>query len=191
MKITYFCHELSSDDTAQDEEAIRQFPEVVQRFIPGLRCDVSRLGRDLVETVLQTIEEQADFRGCAKAVCDMLRERLGRASKLVVCCNADWTLARKGKAGAAHASWGCQWGQLVAIYKHDRYVIWHELFHLLGADDCYDVGSAAEIRDHTCGNQKCIMQYAPSEQNVDEPPFICRDIIQRIRTQSGILHGDE
>ena len=58
------------------------------------------------------------------------------------------------------ALWGAEvTGLLATVYREnpDKYIIWHEVLHIFGAEDCYDVSG-----QNTCELSTCIMQYAPT-----------------------------
>ena len=60
-------------------------------------------------------------------------------------------------------------------------VIIHELLHLLGADDCYDM--TKEDWGPNCGLPNCIMQYQATIDNVGDWPFLCEKNIEKIRNR--------
>jgi hypothetical protein len=185
MDVMYLCHDLSDEESGRDAAAILDFPCVMNRVVPGIQCSVARLGDDLVKRVLEVVKGEEDFHGIAAEISFLLEPQgIGPIPALVVCCRDDSTLAKKAKAKSPHALWGCACGGLVAIYRHDPYLIWHEMFHLFGADDCYEVGPKGEIEDHTCGNIQCIMQYAPSEETVGLPLTLCDKNVRKIRERN-------
>ena len=61
MKITHFMYELSPEDSKEDEDAICRFPQIVQRIVPDLCCDISELDGQTVRDVLKSNEENEDF----------------------------------------------------------------------------------------------------------------------------------
>jgi hypothetical protein len=63
-------------------------------------------------------------------------------------------------------NWGVTSGHTTLVYKHNKWIIWHEALHLLGVDECYDVKT--RIRKPDCNCETCIMQYEPSEKWVGE-----------------------
>lgn len=61
------------------------------------------------------------------------------------------------------------------IYQpDDSYTLWHEIYHLFGAEDCYTVRPNGEIdRGPTCGEADCIMQYGIETQGGSKRPHLC------------------
>lgn len=111
--------------------------------------------------------------------------------KIAAFCRNSNTLVTEIQRNAPRALWGVAIDRLCVIYHHEPASIWHEMFHLLGADDCYKIGDRG-IDDRSCGNQRCVMQYAPTLEVVGNPPSICRGNVARIREQCGtISHREE
>lgn len=55
------------------------------------------------------------------------------------------------------APWGDAWEIIAIISTIYKVAIWHEVAHLLGADDYYDYDTKAKVDN--CKLEKCIMQY--------------------------------
>jgi hypothetical protein len=98
---------------------------------------------------------------------------------LFIYCQSESLLAIKAKESAPWAKWGGNQGGCSLVWKSEnKYVIWHECFHLLGADDCYDKNNP-HIRK--CDLPTCIMQYAPSYETVDGNEFLCNKLIKMLK----------
>lgn len=63
----------------------------------------------------------------------------------------------------------------------DKYIIWHEMLHLLGAYDCYDLSK--NERGPNCDLPNCIMQYEATMANVGKWPFLCNGNLQLVRNR--------
>jgi hypothetical protein len=191
MKVAYFCHELAPQIVNRDEDAIRNFASFLHRFVPEIPLEISPLDGPLMARVLKEIGEHPDIDGCAIAVGYLLyvefgTDKSGHDPSLVVCCRADSTLAQVGKSAGTHAEWGCKYEQLVAVYHHDSnvipYLVWHEMCHLFGAQDCYEVNATYEVtHDRTCRKNDCIMQHEPCKERVGDSPIICDANVDFIR----------
>jgi hypothetical protein len=78
-----------------------------------------------------------------------------------------------------HAAWGAAVPGLAGIVTNlsNKYVLWHEVLHVLGADDCYDEKTGVTL----CHlGEASIMKYAP-ENHVW--PFLCERRIGEIRNR--------
>jgi hypothetical protein len=66
----------------------------------------------------------------------------------------------------------------------DAYTLWHEIYHLFGAEDCYTVGPDGEIADEgpTCGEADCIMQYGVKSQLDGKRPHLCSENVELIKS---------
>ena len=97
---------------------------------------------------------------------------------LLVRCPYNHHLARSSRLKNPDHKWGtCYDSRLSLVYppidqQKNRHLIWHEAFHLLGAEDCYK---------HQCEKPNSIMQYAPTEENVGNWPFLCQRNIEKIQ----------
>ena len=138
--------------------------------------------------------EFEDLRGeKAKKVEEILRKRLPSPDyvaeisiewpfeppwPLLVCCRRDAIPAKAIRASNPMAQWGGTCAKrLAVVWQQDKYVIWHEILHLLGATDCYTQDDAGP----TCELGNCIMQYQPCKHNVDQWPFICKANVRQIQ----------
>ena len=179
MLINYFCDALGQEDAATDVNAITRFPEIVARVSPGGTCTVAQLGRSLIDNILQAIANANSFPDLAATVADILCD-VEQPRGLLICCSTESTIATLVKKSCPHCQWGANCDGLSVVYEHQPAAVWHEMFHLLGAEDCYVVKPNGHIQDFTCGNRRCIMQYAPEVQVVGDPPFVCEDNVRRI-----------
>jgi hypothetical protein len=98
--------------------------------------------------------------------------------KILVCCKDDSKLAKMAKTYVPIAKWGLMNNEVIlAVYKlNNKYILWHEVLHLFGVDDCYDYKDP--YNGTTCGLDNCLMQYAPSVKTVRKWPFLCEKNIK-------------
>jgi hypothetical protein len=168
---------------------VQRFAQIVAQSPIQVPCDVRRVEGALRGRLEATFgaENVASITSLAWNVfldCERWAIRDGGRAplpRLVVICQPSNPLAAKVQVTNPGALWGASNGSLAIIYHHEPTVIWHEMFHLLGADDCYEGESAEDSALPTCGHPNCIMQYAPSVAVVGDPPFICDTNVQLIR----------
>ncbi len=122
----------------------------------------------------------------------LLRKSRGTGSEysgsdlLIICADPNGKIARMCKTEAIYARYGALFSDtnIAAIYYYeDSYSMWHEVFHLLGAKDCYDIDHHGNVinRGPNCGKTNCIMQYEITDKLIGKWPFICGINIKRIR----------
>jgi len=101
---------------------------------------------------------------------------------LVIYCEPSSNIAKAIKKTNKIAEWGlCFQHRISAVYeKNNKYIIWHEVLHLFGVSDCYDIGNPNGPL--TCELEKCLMQYAPQEGNVAPWPFLCKSNIKWLKS---------
>lgn len=61
-----------------------------------------------------------------------------------------------GENLATKNPWGDAWGSMCVIRKVEKAVIWHEIAHLLGAEDHY---SESYLATENCKKEDCLMRY--------------------------------
>lgn len=154
-------------NSRRGEEAILRFPAIAR--VP---CKVKAVGKRIHTKLLPALLEAKSIAAAAADVTELLT-----GQKLMVLCSPHARIASLTKAACPTAVWGARIANLALAYYHEPAVVWHEMFHLLGARDCYGTTAA-------CGRPRCIMQYAPSLHVVGDPPFMCQANIRRIKRNS-------
>ena len=105
-------------------------------------------------------------------------------SNTLIICPKDSHLAKLCLRIKPDAPWGLATSTLSFVYEiRDKYIVWHETLHLLGADDCYDLSK--NDRGPSCDLPNCVMQYEATMTNVGTWPFLCKENLQRIRNKLG------
>lgn len=162
---------------------IRRFGEFVALKPLEVPCNVQPVPKELIDEVegaldKSTICEVADE--ISWVFQSLFPNGAGHISNLVVLCDADDRLANMAKLNNEYALDGGAIGRLAVVYNFEPVTIWHEMFHLLGADDCYDTDNPS-VDDMKCGEPNCIMRYSNWIDLVGDPPFICDENVERIR----------
>jgi hypothetical protein len=191
--------DLDEQVRSECEAWVDRFAEIVAAEPLGVQCEMKWVEGSLREGIEARIEGDlaASTGDIGLFLMDNPRWALRddrhsvRLPKVVAFCRDSNTLVADIQQRSPHALWGVSNGFLSVIYHHEPALIWHEMFHLLGAEDCYKIGERG-IDDHFCGNQRCVMQYAPTLEAVGNPPSICSGNVARIREQCGtISHTEE
>jgi hypothetical protein len=177
---------------------VHRFGEIVAGEPFQIRCNVREVDGDL-RGRLEAILDQEDFVSVtASAIefmaCEQWQLREGQERvllpKLVILCDSGNPLVAAVQKTNPGALWGAAIGSLAVVYHQEQAVVWHEMFHLFGAHDCYEGDSTDEAILPTCGNVDCLMQFAPTLDRVGDPPFLCGQNIQRVRETCAKMLAD-
>lgn len=105
-------------------------------------------------------------------------------SFLVLVTNSQHRVAQLCQSLKPEAKYGISFPneRVCCIYEpEDKYTFWHEIYHLLGADDCYIEENDIIIdRGPTCEDADCIMQYGITKQSINIGPWVCTYNIEKI-----------
>ena len=198
-EILHLSLDLGIRESSECRTWVDRFAEIVAGEPLGVQCEMEWVEGRLREGIEARLE--GDLAASAEEIGLFLMDnprwafRDDRTSvrlpKVVAFCRDSNTLVADIRQRAPHALWGVSNGFLSVIYYHEPALIWHEMFHLLGAEDCYKIEDHG-LNDHSCGNQRCIMQYAPTLESTGDPPSMCSGNVARIREQCGkISHTEE
>ncbi len=125
-------------------------------------------------------DDKDDLHCYEAALIEYFSKKQSQVSSLLVICSEKSPFRKKALALLPHALWGIATHSFSATYAlYDQYIVWHEMLHLLGADDCYDIDKGD--RGPNCGSPNCIMQYEALKINVGEWPFLCNNNISMIK----------
>lgn len=168
------------------ENAVMRFIETIEISSIGIEGSLVKPDRQLIKVFHEISEREQDFASVTACIAEHFVFAPGwngsRIPKVVIACQKNYRLARLVQASNPLAKWGASNGAGAIIYHFEPALIWHEMFHLLGAKDCYHVGADGRVEDdRTCGNENCVMQYAPSIATVGDPPFLCSGNINEIQ----------
>jgi len=186
-------------------------PEVDERFVAGALEELSQLLRTQptelaitpkrlkdeselmkeIGAVLDKVGNESDaFLGCSLNIEKILPIT---ANLLVYCVSNDPIAKAAIRESHQRARWGytgdyvnyVRGALFAAVYKPDnKFIIWHEALHLLGADDCYDENNLYQKKPD-CDFPDGIMQYAPTPKNVRGWPFLCNKNVKLIHKRVG------
>lgn len=168
------------------ENAVMRFIKTIEISSIGIEGRVVKPDRQLIEVFNEICEREQDFASVTACICEHFvyapSWNGSRIPKVVIACQKNSRLARLVQGSNSLAKWGGSNGAVAIIYHFEPALIWHEMFHLLGAKDCYNVGADERVEDdRTCGNESCVMQYAPNIATVGDPPFLCSGNINEIQ----------
>lgn len=133
-----------------------------------------------VDIILHKIRNQPDeFEHGALDIVKVLPT----AAHLLVYCMPCSGIAKAAVRFNNEAEWGITHpycftsNSFAAVYKRgNKFVVWHEALHLLGANDCSDCHSA-----ECCDSAHDIMQHIPMPENVRNWPFLCGNNVTLIQ----------
>lgn len=181
------------------EDAMRSFADVCSEPPLEVRCDVEIVSaEDACGEIAQALQGPC-WLAVHGALVRWLRSTGGTAhmsaagdpvsdTAIIVCCSPGHPVTARCVEEAPHAVWGATEWLVALVYSSlNRFIIWHEMLHLLRAEDCYDPDDRDEV---TCGFEGCIMQYAPTSCTVRQRPFLCDGNVQRIRKAMGVSGQD-
>jgi hypothetical protein len=182
IEIKYLYIDLADEEEMIGTASLREFTKLMTtEFSSGVRFHkVSIDEQRIIES------SPLEFRSAS------LRELVGQlsskvtppfyveSSPLIILCTPSSTFAKLTKKDNPTARWGGNLGNLSVVYNVlNKYILWHEVFHILGAEDCYQLPD----RGPTCNIPNCIMQYEPTQVSVGDWPFLCGDNCVRVRSK--------
>ncbi len=100
-----------------------------------------------------------------------------RGKRIFVLCERqqDFAVAYREQNQLAH--WGVAIPEQVAIAWHGcKYLLWHEILHLMNAKDCYN-----KFGFNKCHEPHCIMRLAPSPNDCGGRLVMCTKNQKRIQ----------
>lgn len=181
MRTTYYyCYQMP-----RKKDWLKQSIEELSWYLSRPPVEVNYAFSELSE------EHEADilkiFQSSPKTICvweaqilDYFLQKERNFTNLFVACPQNSHLKRVSLQTCPSAQWGIANESLAIVYEHhSRIVVWHELLHLLGADDCYDMTEGDW--GPNCGLPNCIMQYQATINNVGDWPFLCEKNIEKIQ----------
>jgi hypothetical protein len=196
MNLYYHLHEVAEREQPFIRESLSRFQQQYLRSKElGLNVEVKELPKyigDMVNEKLNTSEPEIWFRisGIVLLRNERSTEKVFSGSDLLlICANPLSEIACLCKKESSHLEYGAMFPGIniaVAYYFENPYILWHEAFHLLGAEDCYgtDAGIVTD-RGPTCGKSNCIMQYAITDNKIGDWPFLCEENMERVKSITG------
>jgi len=164
------------------EDCLNQFSSYIAE--PPINIDYyfSPIPEELKIEVSE-LTHQNSLETCSAIIMDKMIDRLNCIPNLIILCSPTHHLAKLSKTALETALWGICCEEWLSIIYHldNEYLVWHEVLHLFGADDCYDL--TINHRGPTCKLPNCIMQYEATKDNVGEYPFLCQSNIEKIKNK--------
>ena len=187
--VYYYCLDLPPGQVASTEASLRELQELMKHPPREVDCPISRLpdsvwkqvsddleclDKCVVNRVYGTLTDQIGMLKTADPNCHIF-------PRLIICCSQQHPLAKKCLIASPKGLWGVAYFCFALVYKlTNPCAIWHELLHLLRADDCYDTENPSADPGPTCEHRQCIMQYAATEDVVDGCLPLCNGNVNRI-----------
>lgn len=189
-----FCvRDYSEDDMDENAASIREL--VVSIFDPNLRMPSSDArAHALLNVTLDPSLSPLNFQDLLKALgqvvdsatvskilgaSESLRDRVNKGEPVnlpqVILLPSDFSSSFGARHGIA------LWGSFAVLCHCYQQIVWHEVLHLcFQLVDCYDETSMRP----TCELSTCIMQWEPSNANLDSGSWLCEGQRTRLREWS-------
>ncbi|MBL7185687.1 MAG: hypothetical protein ISS70_05125 [Phycisphaerae bacterium] len=138
--------------------------------------DEPKVAKEINAILNRLCEQSYTFKDAASHIQEVLLDSLLDRVKssnlgffipsLLVYCHRDSAIARSALREDGAGPWGAECCGFAAVYESgNKFVIWHEALHLLGAHDCYEEDDPYR-RKPDCNCNSCTMQYVPTEDTV-------------------------
>ncbi len=168
---------LSGADSDSFRQAMIALPGMLALPPVGATVPAQELGREQLDAVLAALGNTGPIQERNAAMFRWLVDTCPRIPQVILACPDDHDLAQSTRANNPQAIWGGALGPLALVYRpENKFLVWHEAMHLLGAQDCYDNAGR-----RTCLLDNCLMQYVPCKHTVEDWPFLCDANVQRVR----------
>lgn len=172
--------------TAADAEfalvAMRQLFDHLKHVLPELQLSGSVLPPEWAAVVTPHLD-RGGLDGARDAIAGACEPPALRHALSVYCPDPNCLAVRAARGRLPHALWGISLGGVLSLTyaPGNRYMLWHESLHLLGAADHYDLSTFRT----SCGTSTCLMQYGPNEASVGSGPFLCEATLATLRRACG------
>ena len=200
----YLCLDLSPTQESHIAEAFAELESLLKQPPVQVDCPIRRVPPDTEARIVGCVAEQNMGKHPEKddwivldeigsRICGLFKQDVGTiptddpcrhlCPRLLICCQSAHELAGLCLRAYPNAFYGVVLNSMGVVYELDNhYAVWHEFFHLIGAEDCYGMEDGQIThRGPTCEQHNCIMQYAATEETVGDWPFLCRANVERIR----------
>lgn len=183
-KAYYYCYDMPPEKEISLREAMRKLSRLLNLAPAEIDYRFSELPEEHTKNVRDIINGIDIVGAWSVRIARYFRRREGNPSGILILCARESRLAKLSKDESSSACWGYSYPWLGLSYGgHDEYIVWHEMMHLLGADDCYDLKQRSHAPN--CELDNCIMQYEPTKHTVGEWPFLCCKNINLIKKRLG------
>jgi len=189
--VYYYPLDLAEPEQGRLHASLKRLERLVAVPPVERHCSIARLPRSAEKGVLAALQEtDLDIR--SMRVAEAMAREIGTLAtsdantslipRLVVRCSRGHPLAKTCLAAYPHACWGLTSCKVLAVVYDDREVaLWHEVLHLVGAEDCYELPDRGPKCSHLRRHLPCIMQYEPIEGEVGGKLQICPENAERIQ----------
>ncbi|MBL7187426.1 MAG: hypothetical protein ISS70_13980 [Phycisphaerae bacterium] len=178
-KTFYYCHDLPEKQVMLQEH-MRELSEHISHPPIEISYRFTELPKELEEGLREIFSQSDDVCCWSSDLSEFFLERQEVLCTLLVICAKESRLAKVSLEANSDAEWGIAVNNLAIVYGlHHKNSVWHEMLHLLGADDCYDLSESD--RGPNCDCPNCIMQYDATIADVKSWPFLCDTNIQNIQ----------
>ena len=172
-KIYWYCLDKEREEFLQ--KSLKELEDILAKHQTGIKVGFGRLPQGSLDEVCKVLNHSRWPHFCAAEICDILPLKPPQPSPILVLCPFDSSIARCFRGDLR--IWGGTCRPVAVVWEPDnKYLIWHEILHLLGAEDCCDERGWGP----TCGKSNCIMQYSPVKRLIGSWPFLCDKNITRI-----------
>ncbi len=179
-RIYWYCLDMSDSSKKFVSDALRELSDKLKQPPTEVAIMTEELPDKHAEKVSQLLCGSENISCTAASISYIIVNGLELLPGLMVYCREDSTIAQEVRKANPKALWGGQVDGLAVVCElNNKMAIWHEVLHLLGADDCYD----SQTEKGTCEKAPgCIMQYAATEESVaDWPECLCARTTKQLR----------
>lgn len=194
LRLHWYCLDLPEPEQQRTQQWLEELRQFLARPPTELDLGVSNLPPDMASVVDLELRQPPrtiyPLEAYYEAIDNKLHGNLQWAP-LLVRCPPDSRIALVAKKEHPIAKWGITCNRVYSlVYRmNNKYIVWHEVLHLLGANDCYCPKRPEAPR--ACGLAGCIMQYAPTQRKVAAWPFLCSASVAAVRSYAPIwAQGD-
>ncbi len=182
-KTYYYCYDMN-DKKDWLGRSLDQLSKTLFKSPTEIQYTFEELPKEYEEGVLNILEKDyEEIYGWEDDLVWFFSDKQGQVCNLLVICHPGNRLEKVSINTDPDALWGISNCSLAIVYHfYDQYVVWHEMLHLLGADDCYDL--TKNDRGPNCELGNCIMQYEATEENVGTWPFLCKKNVSLVKSQT-------
>ncbi len=185
LLVYYCCLDVSQNQQAFIDASLKELEHILGKSPLSLNYSFRQLPTDLKNKIDFDADDLFKISDNVVRILNQELKGIRALLKLLVCTEYESGLAKLCRNYDKSAWWGVSTDWMAVVYKLDnKYAIWHETLHLLGAHDCYRKGKDGQVIDRgpTC-NANCVMVYAPSEEtvNIKKWPFLCEKNLCKLR----------
>lgn len=181
--VYYYPLDLAECEQGRMHASLKRLERLLAEPPVERHCSIERLPISAEKGVLAALRKtDLDIPSISASVAEEMANT-GPIPGLVVRCPLNHPLAQTCLDADPDACWGLRNGGLAVVYNDREPALWHEVLHLLGAEDCYDLPDRGPTCSHRRRHLPCIMQYEPIEGEVGGKLQICPENIELIQSE--------